>query len=238
MWHRRFKKEVIEHTAFEIVTDVIGRNTLQPVSKKAWGRLYNALGKAEVFVFAEQNEIPESPDYVEGTLDPPFDVMAFEMAGIKPICAAPDIITWCIVNIVEKGESHQWALLGIKNDFYVVYMGTAYSSIVASLLGRLKAEYHVTPGKAKMRQGESKSTSISNVVRIRTKHQRKDEYGERNVNWSHRFNRRGHWRRLKEGAIGKNRQGVYCEQGRTWVNDSTVGPENKPLVKKLRLVGN
>ncbi len=55
------------------------------------------------------------------------------------------------------------------------------------------------------------------------------------IDWSHRFEVRGHWRKIK--SIGKDREGHYKINGFTWVKDCVKGPTGKPLVKKSRLVG-
>lgn len=56
----------------------------------------------------------------------------------------------------------------------------------------------------------------------------------RDVNWTHRWNVRGHWRKVD--GIGKDRQGDYSEQGRTWVKNQTRGPEGLPLIKKQHII--
>jgi hypothetical protein len=58
------------------------------------------------------------------------------------------------------------------------------------------------------------------------------------MDFSHRFFRRGHWRKLEVYKIGKNRSGEYKEVGRTWVLEAIIGDENKPLITKQRIVKN
>lgn len=59
--------------------------------------------------------------------------------------------------------------------------------------------------------------------------------GGREVDWSHRWEVRGHWRTIK--GIGKDRDGNYNVMGFTWINNFVKGPENKPIIKKTYLVG-
>jgi hypothetical protein len=54
------------------------------------------------------------------------------------------------------------------------------------------------------------------------------------IEWSHRWEQRGHWRRVE--GIGKDRAGVYNTKGFTWVVPCVKGPEELPLIKKIRLV--
>lgn len=54
------------------------------------------------------------------------------------------------------------------------------------------------------------------------------------VDFSHRWEVRGHWRRVS--GMGKDRNGDYVIRGLTWVKDCIKGPEEMPVVKKLRWV--
>ena len=54
------------------------------------------------------------------------------------------------------------------------------------------------------------------------------------VDWSHRWEVMGHWRKIE--GLGKNRAGEYVLSGLTWVNPHAKGPEHLPLVPKLRSV--
>lgn len=55
------------------------------------------------------------------------------------------------------------------------------------------------------------------------------------VSFSHRFVRRGTWR-THPGGIGKDRAGNYCVSNFTWVSETIVGPEDKPIIRKTRVV--
>lgn len=54
------------------------------------------------------------------------------------------------------------------------------------------------------------------------------------IDWSHRWEVRGHWR--EHQGLGKNRSGDYCVSGFTWVKEHEKGPEEKPLIKKVRII--
>jgi hypothetical protein len=53
------------------------------------------------------------------------------------------------------------------------------------------------------------------------------------IDWTHRWQVRGHWRRVT--GIGKNRAGEYVVSGYTYVSEYEKGPEDAPLIKKTRL---
>lgn len=52
------------------------------------------------------------------------------------------------------------------------------------------------------------------------------------VDWSHRWQVRGHWRKCS--GLGKDRGGSYSSIGYTWVVPHEKGPDHLPLVKKTR----
>lgn len=54
-----------------------------------------------------------------------------------------------------------------------------------------------------------------------------------NIDWSHRWEVMGHWRKI--AGIGKDRNNKYCMNGVTWVSPHQRGPESKPLIKKIRI---
>lgn len=57
-----------------------------------------------------------------------------------------------------------------------------------------------------------------------------------NVDWSHRWEVSGHWRSLGDPKkIGKDRRGEYIIKGSTWIAAHVRGPDDKDLVKKVRL---
>lgn len=58
----------------------------------------------------------------------------------------------------------------------------------------------------------------------------------REIDWSHRWEVSGHWRKIPEGSVGKSPTGEYGVRGFTWVVPHEKGPDNKPVVKKVRVV--
>jgi hypothetical protein len=57
---------------------------------------------------------------------------------------------------------------------------------------------------------------------------------QKEIDWSHRWDVMGHWRKI--AGIGKDRNGSYTIKGYTWVIPHTKGPEEKPLIRKTRVV--
>lgn len=56
----------------------------------------------------------------------------------------------------------------------------------------------------------------------------------REIDWTHRWAVRGHWRRHE--GLGKNRAGEYSVEGFTWITEHVRGPEDAPLIEKVRFV--
>ena len=52
----------------------------------------------------------------------------------------------------------------------------------------------------------------------------------------HQWEVMGHWRKLKENAIGKDREGMRTVKGFTWVSSFVKGPEGTALIKKIRII--
>lgn len=214
---------------------------------------------AEVFVFTPKNKSPEFCDHEElyPEIDPPFEVMSIEMLGDRPITSIHEddkkdgifeASVYCILNfeIQDHGKLYYGQFLLTKtNNEWLVFSTNAMRQVVKTMLDRISVESDgLERIRAKVKIGTGKSKKhhrISKIIHIMPKSRRariEDATVTREIDFSHRFVRRGHWRDLP-GRLGKNRAGDYCVSGKTWVNDSKpIGPEDKPLIKKTRLVKN
>ena len=137
---------------------------------------------------------------------------------------------------------HKYFLIK-KNDAWYVMSTNALRPLVKTMLDQISVgDDGLERVRSKIKIGSGKGKAfhkITQVIHIKPKKKRempKFSYGERAIDFSIRFVRRGHWRDLDSG-IGKNRAGDYCIDGRTWVNESKpIGPSDKPLIKKTRFV--
>jgi len=101
-------------------------------------------------------------------------------------------------------------------------------------IGTVKVHEHI---KFKNLSGEKKFFKIKKIVHVfsgtkKAKEMAREKY--LNIDWSHQWAVRGHWRGIK--GIGKNRGGEYGQKGFTWVEDHVKGPEDKPLIQKTRII--
>lgn len=60
--------------------------------------------------------------------------------------------------------------------------------------------------------------------------------GDNEIEWSHRWKVRGHWRKVM--GVGRDRDGAYRISGMTWINEYIKGPEDKPYLNKKRILTN
>lgn len=86
------------------------------------------------------------------------------------------------------------------------------------------------------RDGEKILHKIKRVVHIfpKTKKAKVEAEEKYDIEWSHRWAVRGHWREIK--GIGKDRSGEYTVKGFTWVIDHVKGPDDLPYVQKTRVI--
>lgn len=79
------------------------------------------------------------------------------------------------------------------------------------------------------------SKKINQIVYIRPKHS-SASLMDREIEWTHKFEVRGHWRKISATTIGKDRSGAYKLKGCTWVNEYIKG-EGKLVIKTRALKG-
>lgn len=232
----------IVHTAGYPVTiqDGIKRNILKAVPF--------------VFVPAEGQEHSRPVDH-ESRLDLPFTDCFFEILG-RPLLefeenksrgylngvyiheiGPRDYLIMCLMSVRSGGP---YTIYALPSNERATPLADHIRGIVAALLDRLTLEDAgvSNPRHAiKVRTSEGKiQHRINRVVHVapRSAHHVAQSNSSKEIDWSHRFEVRGHWRRT--AALGKDREGIYCVEGYTWVREHVRGPEHVPLIKKTRVV--
>lgn len=116
-----------------------------------------------------------------------------------------------------------------------------YNGIVSKLLKRLEKDVVgvETSAGRKIKIGSGKDKRFWRprpIVHVSPKKSIQDmrPFEGAEIDWSHRWEVRGHWREVK--GIGKNRDGEYKVTGFTWVMNHVRGPEDKPIIKKTYVV--
>jgi hypothetical protein len=124
----------------------------------------------------------------------------------------------------HKNPSSEYAII----QAFLQPFSMAYS------MGTQRANVHIKL----RRNGKNEHHKIRHIVHIvaKTKGSREALESTMNIDWSHRWAVRGHWRELPEGKLGKDRSGEYVVRGFTWVEDHVKGPEDKPYIEKTRVI--
>jgi len=150
----------------------------------------------------------------------------------------------CVV--VEEVEPKKYRFLTLltypqyKRSF--VLASNSEGALVESYINRLNTErvgFENTRQSIKIGSGKEKTNRrIRKIVYVcpKKEYEKQNEKLGKQIDWSHRWLVRGHWRKC-EGTLGKDREGLHCIPNYTWVVDHVKGPEDKILIAdKTRLV--
>jgi hypothetical protein len=85
--------------------------------------------------------------------------------------------------------------------------------------------------KSRTRAGQEKVIPLVYITNKKYLNKSKETHSQV-IDWRHSWEVIGHWRKIS--SIGKNREGEYCEIGRTWVNPSVRGEGE--LIQKIRVI--
>jgi hypothetical protein len=216
-----------------------------------------------VFDLKESENGPMDPDLIEtsaGPIDAPFKVFSIEVMGEHTHIAVPrpsdTSKTWmdCIV-VIEVEPKKYVALAMIRHGspsnagrVALVHPGTnmggaeSIYQIIKLYIDRLAVEktgVEENPLPHAIKIGHKKTQRYHRIKRLIHVMPKKavatyaPGHG-RQVEWTHRWAVRGHWRKVT--TLGKDREGNYCVEGWTWISEHVRGPETAPLVQKVRLV--
>jgi len=225
--------------------------------KIATTEFFELIEKCQPFVFMNPNN-PDGPKLPAEEvdmdkypkIDVPFELFSIEMLNGPITSPRPgdetDVYIDCIVNREFAPEKHgQYVLVRqfLKQfgtpETEIVFLTNTMRPTVKRYLDRLQVEkdgLQKIKERVKLGSGQTKRIhTFRKLVYVCPKKLiTKSLGGTRNIDWSHRWSVRGHWRGIT--GIGKDREGNYCVQDNTWVNHYTKGPEDKPLIKKVRIV--
>ncbi|MBK9392100.1 MAG: hypothetical protein IPN68_18635 [Bacteroidetes bacterium] len=209
------------------------------------------------FVFVPRDELRSVPLAAEQEiLDLPFKTCFFEMLG-KAITTINEDgrdagVDGILVNEISPRTYNMLLFMYEVEDAtrrHTVYamdskhmgeLSRHMVGIVKSLLEQLTEQDAgiINPRHSvKMKiNGEKIQHRINRIIYVASKKQRSEAQAHvsKEIDWSHRFEVRGHWRKVDR--IGKDREGLYCVEGHTWVKEHVRGPEEMPLIKKTRIV--
>lgn len=181
-------------------------------------------------------------------------------ANIKAVLSAEvapgDLMTLCFASESDKQlmtslnarsfHNYQFSLspegqmkLNIEDEL-MEWMGHLSKVVVNPILSRLQnGRVFQSNEQERFRlRGEHKGVyKVKNIIYVgrRTEQTHYTPSGLA-LEYSHRFEVRGHWRKVNPETIGKNRAGQRVVKGYTWVSEFTKGDAELPLVKKIRTI--
>lgn len=216
-----------------------------------------AFRECQPIVFGWKNEEPmdleeweDVKDFgpLERTFDSPFKTFSYEMVTGSITTPRPTdrikVHTWCVV--ATEVAPGNWGFYGLmeneEDDGLYVVATNSFGPLTEEFIKRINTEkvgYETSRHNIKIGTGKIKQhRRIRRIVHVHTKSYVKKNEGSseiRHINFTHRFLVRGHWRKLEmPTSLGKNRDGDYVVNGKTWVTESEKG--QGPLITKTRLV--
>lgn len=234
---------------------VTGKPHYMGPSELKYGQFLENLDHCQHFVFTPEGGPVKDVDHEEvpAKLDLPFRAISIEVLGHNAITIGrPDdpvsVNTKCLY-IVERSPRDYLIFAYVETEvngapiqevFLVQSPGNHYMNIIQDYLNRLTKEKEgIVSIREKLKVGSGQSKRFHTIRRIIYVTPKKEVESLNNkiskpIDWSQRWLVRGHWR--KTTAVGKDREGNYCVEGFTWITEHAKGPENAPLIHKIRLV--
>lgn len=184
-------------------------------------------------------------------VDAPFPSFSIEKSNGDAIATTSDFeggpvvsLGFCLYCFEIEPKKFNFCIYGFQKESQkMMFYPSAASATEGQLDSYLKVFSVCSVGHESVRQAikigsgsKKKIHRIRRLVRVVPKRLVKTIIGEhKNIEFSHRFNVRGHWRKISS-ALGKDRSGDYRVSGFTWVVDHEKGPDDMPLIKKTRLL--
>jgi hypothetical protein len=158
--------------------------------------------------------------------------LATQDTGKFPRNVIDEFLTGSTVIKLCKAHPNYHALIALVQGFIKM--------LAIEKIGEEKVKEHVKIGSGHMKE----SFTIRRVLHVvpRRVGDRIPHLAGKHIEFSHRWTVRGSWVRLLTNGeidlnrIGKNREGEYCVPGWTWRIPHVKGPEDKPLIKKVRVI--
>lgn len=229
-------------------------------------RFFELVEKAEIFLVPPlEQTVDVHLDAAGEELDLPFQTCVFEPietawkmgaeAGIAQWEIACALVTeigprkyeYFVMLTTDRGDARVHHITS-DNALYAAHLATLVRENLKLLsrcrIGEEKVKERVRVGVGKE---EKRIHTIRRVLRIVPRKLGKTVkplFG-RSVEFSHRWSVRGTWvtfwkddakTEIDMSRIGKDRNGDYCVRGHTWRVEHIKGPEDKPLIKKTRVV--
>lgn len=213
-----------------------------------------------VFIIDDQMKMTE--DFISDmptagrTLNLPFDTVFIEgLIGSLGVISLEDKLQYVMTIMIKEFSPSDYAFIlttatdmnqtatygwnaylsfhtKYKNVFNYIEKVLEYINSKSNICGQASVNIRIKSKEA----GKNKIKKIKKIVIVKNKKNKMTSFGGSEIDWSHRWEVRGHWRSIR--GVGKDRNGDYKISGLTWVKDFVKGPEDKIFVKKTRIVNN
>lgn len=210
---------------------------------------FKATLKAQPFIFSKWSKTPDTNGLEASEIASlPFESIWIE---VKNGYLDDDSVEGALISEKSPGEISCFSLLKNKDKYSVTHLDLSHSrkdelvtirNIEANLwqltrsgfAGKVSVKERIKIGKINSEENEVKK--ISSVIYIRDRYETEipTMFDGRDIDYTYRFMVRGHWRKFE--GVGKNREGHRGVDGFTWVSEHQRGPEEAPLIPKVRVV--
>lgn len=213
------------------------------------------LEKSQPIVFTSDetvidNEVPYKNTWgiIEGHIDAPFAHFSIEKLDGPLLLATEskinDEFTILCVAVKEVGP-RKFLFLSLmqrtNNNELRVCASNSEGGLVNKFVGMLNTQkVGLESVRASVKIGTSANKKIRRIRKVIYVSPKRDvaklSETHKSIDWTHRWLVRGHWRTIPEKKLGKNREGEYSVVGFTWVTEFEKGPEDAPLISKVRVI--
>lgn len=236
-----------------------GPDFQKPETQEAWFKMAQ---ECQPFVFTinekdfkdhhllNENVSPFGETDTAKLMGAPFEVFSIEFTtgpvmSLRGKGSGEYLFVHCLMCIETKpGQFNFYGLLssdpysGLEGRVIKLKDVSKTVNAVLDYMEKMKVGSEAVRERVKLGHGNNKRThTIRRIIHVAPKSElQRFSIGHRNIDWTHRFLVRGHWRKIDGHALGKDRAGNYAVVGHTWVTEHERGPEDKPLVVKTRAV--
>jgi len=214
--------------------------------------------QCQPFVFSPTGSVEELDDSKKITdFDAPFKIFSIEVDGDSYVTIArpEDALKFSIRCFLAVETASSWIYFaygdldkGGKKEEMVIVSRNSLNQIAERFVNRLNSNKEIVgveKNRTRLKVGKGKTKrflTLRSIIHVKPKNTKvlfnEESLGiAKEIVWTSRWWVRGHWRGLEcTTSLGKDRNGLYGEAGRTWVTEHEKGPDNAIPIKKTRLV--
>lgn len=235
---------------FKQFCKTVAKGKILKKTKYNSAKFFKVASEAHSIVFYDIDDLVKDQKRFDLSQPLPFKSCAFEFHGKSSLLADGDSRFSCIIvdevgpqkfDIFIADTNYKTSVMSLKTFLHDDKDNIAIHKMVSACLIALNENSHGQSASDDFvriinSQGNKRRRYINKIVHVCSKEKRLflSKEKELEVDWSHRWEVRGHWRDIV--GLGKDRSGDYCITNKTWVIDHVKGPEDLPLIRKTRVI--